>query len=34
MLAVFAAFETEVRRERQPEGIAMVKRDDEALRHD
>jgi DNA invertase Pin-like site-specific DNA recombinase len=26
MLAVFAAFETEVRRERQMEGIAMAKR--------
>jgi DNA invertase Pin-like site-specific DNA recombinase len=26
MLAVFAAFETDVRRERQLEGIAMVKR--------
>jgi DNA invertase Pin-like site-specific DNA recombinase len=26
MLAVFAAFETDVRRERQLEGIAMAKR--------
>ena len=26
MLAVFAAFETDVRRERQMEGIAMAKR--------
>jgi DNA invertase Pin-like site-specific DNA recombinase len=28
MLAVFAAFETDVRRERQLEGIAMAKRQD------